>query len=282
MATHTFTMVPLQSTDAEFRAWVAAVKAGIEVGSFWVQTADTGQIDPATVTKPTSTNADKGYLMYVNNPGGGLPAMYMRVGLGAGSTTLLPRLSIRLGTATNGSGTLTNGGTEITPVQDTTTASACTCYCSYNTTEGRWSILLWGDHPTGVSKTYLFGIERSRGAAGAATSVGWSLFYHNPINATSLRGDARNGSTGVQVYGNVYRGQVSGSTLINGDYYPVPIHAAPGFGYLISLLGAWNGDFSHLSTYTVTHMGAARTFLGTGGNVGFQDATDGRCLMIWE
>ncbi len=48
------------TTDAKYRSWVTTVHNAMSVAGF-VQTGDTGQINPATVAKPTATNTLAGY-----------------------------------------------------------------------------------------------------------------------------------------------------------------------------------------------------------------------------
>lgn len=99
----------LQTTDAEFRTWVAAVIA--DMGTIGlVQSSDTGQINTATVTKPSGANAQQGFWMGKLNDG--ITDIYIKVEFGSGSTgASCPAIYFTLGWATDGAGTLTGNTT---------------------------------------------------------------------------------------------------------------------------------------------------------------------------
>lgn len=92
----------LQTTDAEFRTWVAAVIA--DLGTLGLlQTADTGQINTATVTKPGAANTVQGYTMWTLNDG--LTNCFIKIEFGSGSTgALCPAMYFTVGWQTDGAG----------------------------------------------------------------------------------------------------------------------------------------------------------------------------------
>jgi hypothetical protein len=96
--------------DAGFRAWVADfITALTDVGM--VQTADTGQINTGTATRP-GTNTDGGYaIFYLNDSLHGTAPIYLKFHFGTGSASAShPRIRVLMGTATNGAGTLSGVG----------------------------------------------------------------------------------------------------------------------------------------------------------------------------
>lgn len=107
MSTTLQSLTGLGNTDGLFQTFCTALDTNI-LGFGWLATSDTGQINPATVTHPAA-NADAGYLVYKTNDG--LTTVYLKiiVGLDGGNR---PRLTINVGTGTDGAGTLTgNTGT---------------------------------------------------------------------------------------------------------------------------------------------------------------------------
>lgn len=92
----------LQTTDAEFRTWVAAVIA--DLGTLGLlQTADTGQINTSTVLKPAAANTVQGYTMWTMNDG--LTNFFIKIEFGSGSTgALCPAMFYTIGWQTDGAG----------------------------------------------------------------------------------------------------------------------------------------------------------------------------------
>jgi hypothetical protein len=89
------------ANDANFRAWGSDLSAAFaEVGL--VQTADTGQIDWATVTRPgISTAAGYEIWRYTDS------TVFMKIEYGTGTGAVTPGVWLTVGTGSNGSGTLT-------------------------------------------------------------------------------------------------------------------------------------------------------------------------------
>ena len=99
----------VQSTDTEFRTWVAAVITDLlAVGM--VQSGDTGQINTATVLTPSAANQVRGFWMGTLNDG--LTTLYIKVEFGSGSQGALnPAIYFTLGWATDGAGTFVGNTT---------------------------------------------------------------------------------------------------------------------------------------------------------------------------
>lgn len=94
------------STDAGFRAWVAEF-INMLTGAGLVRTSDTGQVNEASVNRP-STNAWAGYAIFrFNDALQATAPIYLRIQFGTGSSGAYPGISIQMGTGTNGAGTLT-------------------------------------------------------------------------------------------------------------------------------------------------------------------------------
>jgi hypothetical protein len=139
MTTDSRTITFQQTTDAQFRAWVAAIiDQLIDIGL--TQTADTGQIDTATVTAPVATNTQQGYAVFrFNDTAHATRPLFFRLGFGSGSATTTPAITFTLGTGSDGAGTIT--GVLRAALQRNGTASAVglTTYACYDASTG----ILW-------------------------------------------------------------------------------------------------------------------------------------------
>lgn len=120
------TLFHSNSTDAMFRAWASFVDSAMLLGL--IATADTGQINLVTVSKPAAASTSQGYKIYRTNDG--LTPVYIKVEFGSGSNIAYPSMWITIGTGTDGAGTI-NGTVLLARTQivnaatDTTNQSLC-------------------------------------------------------------------------------------------------------------------------------------------------------------
>lgn len=97
-----------QDTDANFRLWVAAIAAALAASGL-VQTADSGQVDVATVLKPAAGGSYPGYQIWrFNDALQGANPVFFKIEYGAGASQGQPAIAITVGTGSNGAGTITN------------------------------------------------------------------------------------------------------------------------------------------------------------------------------
>jgi len=101
MGIATTTAVIDHTSDAGFRAWVAEFIAQL-ANAGAVQTADTGQINTSTVTRP-GTNTTAGYAVF-RTPDS---TLYYKFEFGTGVAATAPRILVTIGTGSNGTGTIT-------------------------------------------------------------------------------------------------------------------------------------------------------------------------------
>lgn len=95
-------------TDAVFRTRIGFIEAGL-AGCGLVQTSDTGQISSATATVPGNSNTDAGYQIWrFSDSVQGTYPIFLRIVYGSGAVNNGHfRFTIRIGTGSDGSGTLT-------------------------------------------------------------------------------------------------------------------------------------------------------------------------------
>lgn len=106
MATDQRNILAFLGNDADFRTWGTAIAAQLAAVGL-VQTADTGQINLTTVTRP-AINTVGGYQIWRFNDAeqANFP-IYLKIEYSIGGVADRPSLKVTLGTGSNGSGTLT-------------------------------------------------------------------------------------------------------------------------------------------------------------------------------
>ena len=177
MPRQSYSAVLDHSTDAAFRAWGKQLSDAI--GACLTKTADTGQVDWTTVTKPASNV----YVYEVYRFNDALQAtapVFLRVEYGTASSNPIVRITV--GSATDGAGNLRGMTTAVMPSISTGNLSAnpATTWVCYK--DGAFT-LAWGmntgptNQPAG-----LWVVERSRDSAGASTGDGLFCIYGGPTN----------------------------------------------------------------------------------------------------
>lgn len=108
MATDTRNFSNIISDDATFRTWGSSIAAALAACGL-VKTADTGQIDWATVLKPSAVTTAAGYEIYrFNDTLQATRPVYLKVEYGTASIAATrTALWLTVGTGTNGAGTIT-------------------------------------------------------------------------------------------------------------------------------------------------------------------------------
>lgn len=186
MSTYSWSSVLAQGTDAEFRAWGSELHAALAAVGL-VQTADTGQIDWATVTRAAGGSI-AGYSVWRTADS----SLYYRVAFGsdyAGQS--VPRLDIIVGQGSDGSGTLT--GVEVgvsgNDPSFTSLASTTTPYMSYLSASNDHFTLVWkygaNVYNGGCPRKWIsFG--KTVNSSGAMSTLGVTSVFNNlNLNGTS-------------------------------------------------------------------------------------------------
>ena len=195
------------SSDANFRAWVASMIAAIVAGG-WVQTADTGQINTATVTAPAVVNTSQGYAIFrSNDAGGSLVDFYIKVEFGSGAVSALrPSVWITVGWATDGAGNLVSVTFPIsTRTQVPTALNPSGSSVNINQAAGSGYICI-GEF-AGSGENLWFSVERTRDSAGASQNQILIILltgtWANTVTQALSRTNAFPTQTGVNIGINV-------------------------------------------------------------------------------
>ena len=176
MATVTYTNGPDNGSDASFRVWGSALD-GTFTTFGWVRTADTGQVNWATVLKPTLASTATGYSIFTMSDS--LQATYpvfIKIEYGDTPTVGYPGIWITVGTGSDGAGTLTNIIRSRTAI-GTAGSTATTYPCYASGANNRYCCILWPASSTSNSCIGI-AIERTKDSSGVDTGDGIMLFTY--------------------------------------------------------------------------------------------------------
>lgn len=190
------------SSDAGYRTYGSELNTKLaSVGM--VQTADTGQVNWSTATRPAA-NIGGNYEIWKLSSGN----LYFKLEYGSGNLTTEPSMFYTVGTGSNGSGTLTGQQSTRTELGLTTTAipSTTTNYISYLCASANHFCLSWkiGSASTAGRPRLLMGAAQTVDSTGAATSVGYQAIWNNTAGQfVSQCVATAAGVTGPVILGNV-------------------------------------------------------------------------------
>lgn len=290
MTTAAWASVVDHSSDAAFRAWGSEFSAKLAAVGL-VQTSDTGQINWATVTR-AGTNADAGYEVWrFNDSLQATAPIFMKVYYGTGGTTTNPRIRMQVGTASNGSGTVSGTGSAntdiITPFSSIT--STVTNYNSYACLSNGTFWISWKVGANGAATTAglgFYAIERSTDDTGAPTGDAVSQTWNSGTANSSARtisfltstvyGPALAPAFGTVMY-LVTSSLVSGVVQIYKTYMVTP-RVRP----QINMALAIDAELAIGNTVTAQVVGTtSHTYIAAGRATGFSSPTTS-FTMIWE
>lgn len=289
MTTSLSTSVVDQSTDAGFRAWIVEWSAKLATVGL-VQTADTGQINPVTVTRALANTA-AGYEIWRFADS----SFYIKFEYGSGAANNWPQMWSTMGTGSNGTGTIT-GTTDARaiftgqspPVSLVTNYTSRWCHTA-DAFSASWKEL-------GIAAAANMGYlvyGKSVGPSGAAITTGFARIRHGGISASPSKQCVRTVATAVAFNDLISDFIVCGdpntsSTASTGaqQAYQIPMNIPDvipySFACLVLLAEAARG-----ATFVVNMVGSTNhTYISPGqiSNVGPNAYTVSRytIAMIWE
>lgn len=172
MAKQIVSCTPVQTTDAEFRAWGSAISTGLQ--ALFTKVTQTGEINWSTVTKPTTTDDSRGFEVYrLNDSLHATAPIYFKVEYGAGSASTRAVMWFTVGKGADGSGTITGtllARTLVLASNGNATATPKNCYIGNG--DGSCLVMsLWPSDTAYQSFGSVLAIERSRDGNGNATAA---------------------------------------------------------------------------------------------------------------
>jgi len=280
MATATWS-APLKHADtASFRAWGSLIHDKLAAIGTIQQTADTGQIDWATVAYSATLSTSIGYeIWFLNDSLSGTAPLYIRLDYGTGPNATRPWFRVTTGTSTNGAGTLTGVVTAIhTSCGNGALVSDTINYTSYLcVAEGFISFVGW----YGVASAGLgymgFIIQRTSNSTGVFNGEGIHITYHCGTSiVTTVVGIQTVGYTAAHAYNLVAtvppvfvpHGETATSIATVPQMYLGWGHF-PAMMPLLGIGGVLISEISDFSTFSATILGgASRTYMSFGRGLG--------------
>lgn len=231
----------------------------------WGKTADTGQIDWTSVTKPVAGSTVAGY--EIRKSSDGLTDIYIKLEYGSGQTATDFGFWITTGSASNGSGTISANASARQALACSGGTVACNDHLSG--TAGRFSLAYAVVGAAGFTNvTPAFIIQRTTDASGVDTSTGF-------IVVADYFNGGKNWYTGFATGAATARAGVGfllyGVAPIPGSASAVPVFpiycATPSDFQLVRdaviIPTAYAGGGS---THTISILGSNRTYLAAYGN----------------
>jgi len=282
-------------TDADFRAWGLAMSDAMTAIGM-TKTADTGQIDWATVTK-AGTSSVAGYeIRYMNDSLHSTCPIYFKVEWGTGTNSNRPSMFLTVGTGSDGSGTIT--GTVIqsrTAIGNNTSSGVINDFpgAACGIDGAKW--VTWGQAGGAASTVNLgIGIHRTCDTDGTPNANGAYVWYvTSSSNYIAGKHYYRVGANSVAGYAIQGLGDNARDSLNRGNV----VYTLPALIFtnqpepVVGLRGIYPYDFEYGVTFVQVVHGQARTFFPLSHSKGYTSNNmrnaDGQNIQlthacIWE
>lgn len=268
------TLLPSNTTDANFRAWCSFIRDLLVTVGGWVQTADTGQMNFTTVTTPSVANTKQGYIIVrMADALQATSPVFLRIDFGSGGNALTQGIWLTIGTGSDGAGNITtkrfDGGSVTTPTitPGTNTTGTVNAYGSAAPNRVHFGLNIRS------SPCILFlSIERSKDTTGADTGDGL-LLYYNTSTLVNVQRYVVMGAAGQPVAENGLQYVLSSNnpSVFGSDVgvaVPIPVKGCaqpPGYGVAMvrSSDFAIEGSFQvvvYTTTVTYQHLNGVTVF----------------------
>lgn len=296
MSTNNYSTVLEHSNNATFRAWGSALAAALAAVGL-TQTADTGQINWTTVTRPGANTAAGYEIWRFNDTLQATAPIFIKIEYGTGNSTTSPGIWITVGTGSNGSGTITGqSSTRTQCTRNSVPASSVTpypTYVCYNATEGFLGVMFKaGGQGVGSWGQGFFAVARNVNQDdGDTNGTGCSVYTGNtgtnpcalqPIRFTATAATYLNNEN-FCVVPNLQTSSLVGSD--NQAYMHFTIN--PQVLVVKQLCTIISAEVPLGNTFTATMVADAKTYIGfgsngPGGNVSGGTIQDRTVAMLWE
>jgi hypothetical protein len=297
MTTQSWSTRVRHDSDATFREWGLELSTKLAAAGL-VQTADTGQINWTTVTRPGASTEAGFEVWRMNDALQATAPVFFRIGYGTNSGTTGPRIQVTVGTGTDGAGTLTGTAlTTIRSIHSNAAQATDTPRQSYLCVNEGFFGLNWKVGAGQTEGSFFF--NRTCDSAGDPTATGgiviWGTGSAGAFTATqALRFAATAAAyTAQTVIGSTALGicpQTPAATVVGSDIqammgWTITPRIAPLFG----LCGVLDAEVTTGNTFTTTLVGSTpRTYIGlstAAGPFGAGNASNPgqpKVAMLWE
>lgn len=178
------------TNDETFRAWIQVVIDSLTAAGL-VRTTDSGQINVATVARPSTTNVMVGYTVWrMNDPLQSVAPVFIKIEFGSGSPLGYPRINVIVGSGSDGAGNITGVTTSIVSAAAmTSTAGAVISAAMSFAVANDWGVAFAGGVTPGATTAggvgMGFALHRTVDANGAPTADGIMLNASNASGSIS-------------------------------------------------------------------------------------------------
>lgn len=279
----------VQSTDAEFRTWVAGVIA-LMTSCGLTQTSDTGQINTVTVTRPGTTNTSAGYVIFrFSDSLQSTAPLFLKLEFGTGSTTALPSMWLTTGKGSDGAGNLTNLlKARLQRIGSTGTVALEQRAC-YNEDVGVFWLCIF----TLASAPIVAILGRTADEDGTPNAVGCYSDFQTSARDMESVDFSTSTSRDISLFWQAVVNIAAGDNVVDEDGYPICFSALvwcfSQIHYTAGFLGAYVGSFAPATVVRAKPYidGPEYDFIAlTGSNYpgGWDSSSDGdfKALWIWE
>jgi len=280
------------STAEAYRAIIVSIEESIAACGL-VRTADTGQINPATVTIPTTVNTDVGYSVWrFSDALQSVAPIFIKLMYRRGSNGQSLGAKWTIGTATDGSGNFVGASMESSALSGISQTAATPTYDNYYThSSGFFGIAHFVGIATGNTSPFTVFVQRTVDNNGAPTAEGVVMTVSGTA-ATSTGSCYRMTFTSPpsqRSYNSSY------STTIPGDLLDSRINldpqvflcwtSLPKVKPLIATAGYLVGEITEKAQFSIALVGVTpRNYIALGPSAGriLNNAAGSNYAMLWE
>lgn len=271
MSVNTNTTIALSATitDAEWRIFGAFLADVLEAGGV-TRTADTGQINWATVAFPGTNSTSAGYeIRQFTDAMQATAPVFIKIDYRRGAAGSKTEILFTIGTGSNGSGTIT--GIKFTSNPCLMTSTSATYKGFVSAQSNRFAFAFENSNSGG-----LVGVERTVNVSKAVTDAGVLIMHYNALATTGLMiGQqyvpfsgtlpAAETSSGGSTSGGCLS-PMNQTTGLHSDgnvaVYPIYFFGVgetlvPGTNFV----GGFNNDFTALNQYTINVLGSDQNMI---------------------
>lgn len=284
MATSQVSLLAYLGNDADFRSWGSGLAAQFAAVGL-VQTADTGQINWTTVTRP-STSSYGGYEIWRFPSGTEQTAcpIFLKIEYGIGTAADRPALRVQAASGTNGAGTLTgqiqSGALTLAAGGSKTSTTTLPSYVSGG---NNWLHVVTNHDNASQTFGIRLIVERPANGDGTPTTSGFWLLAgasSSGINHAAIPATGTVATNNTTSPFSTSGGQV---TTVGTD---VAMWDAPimlGRSYTTRLLAYKHADIGELTPITASHHDASHTYMPIGdGWTTIASTSSDAAAILWE
>lgn len=256
------------ASDASFRAWGLVWSTNLAALG-WVQTADTGQINWTTVTKPGVANTVAGYEIWrMNDALQGTAPIFLKIEYGTGAAATNSALWITLGFSTNGAGIINSTNTSTRTQIYTTQNSATLNDWKFCGSSNRLGVM---ENPLVSSQCKYIFVERTHNSDGSDSATGAMLVFGSSQSSNFSQLVTASGALPIQTRFTNTMGNITNSTAptassnqLGSNIYlsPVRVFGAGESAPMFGLMGYFASDLTtgNLTNITDWAGGSASIF----------------------